>query len=137
MGLLYDGFQMPDRAALGDLDPSQWEIGLDGKPQDPFRHFNYLVLQRGDTGEMFTYTTAWITGRKAVGNLLRHYDRMQRTHPDMYPIVRLQVGGFFHRDERVGWVQTPVFKVVGRQPKDSAAKPDSSYAADLNDQIGF
>jgi hypothetical protein len=31
MGLLYDGFQMPDRNALGDLDPSKWELGLDGR----------------------------------------------------------------------------------------------------------
>jgi hypothetical protein len=26
MGLLYDGFEMPDRATLGDDDQSQWEI---------------------------------------------------------------------------------------------------------------
>jgi hypothetical protein len=48
------------------------------------------------------------------------------------------VGGFQHRDERVGWVATPVFAVVGRTPKDSAAKPDTSLAADMNDEIpGF
>jgi hypothetical protein len=137
MGLLYDGFQMPDHSALGDLDPSKWEIGLDGRPQDPWRHFNYLVLQRGDTGEMFTYTAGSVTGRRAVGNLLRHYDRLQKTHPDMYPVVRLKVGGFNHRDERVGWVQTPVFAVVGRHPKDDAAKPDSSPQADFDDSVPF
>ena len=95
---------MPDRDTLGDPDPSKWEMGLDGKPADPWRHFIYLVLQRGDTAELFTYTTCSVTGRRAIGNLLRHYDRMQRTHPDMYPVVRLKVGGFNHRDERVGWV---------------------------------
>jgi hypothetical protein len=137
MGLLYDGFQMPDRKALGDIDPSQWELGLDGKPSDPWRHFNYLVLQRGDTGEMFTYTTASVTGRRAVGNLLRHYDRLQKTHPDMYPVVRLKTGGFNHRDERVGWVQVPVFAVVGRHAKDDAAKPDSSPQADFDDSIPY
>jgi hypothetical protein len=137
MGLLYDGFRMPQRNALGDLDSSKWEVGLDGKLQDPWRHFNYLVLQRGDTGEMFTYTTASVTGRRAVGNLLRHYDRLQKTHPDMYPVVCLKTGGFNHRDPRVGWVQVPVFAVVGRHPKDDAAKPDSSPAADMSDQIPF
>ena len=55
----------------------------------------------------------------------------------MYPVVRLKVGGFNHRDERVGWVPTPVLAVVGRAPKDSAAKPDSSPAADMSDQIAF
>jgi hypothetical protein len=137
MGLLYDGFRMPDRNTLGDPDPSKWEIGLDGRPQDPWRHFNYLVLQRGDSSEMFTYTTASVTGRRAVGNLLRHYDRLQRTHADCYPVVRLRTGGFNHRDPRVGWVTTPVFAVVGRHPKDSTAQPDSSTAADMTDEIAF
>jgi hypothetical protein len=137
MGLLYDGFVMPERKLLGDADPTKWEVGLDGKPQDPWQHHIYLVLQRGDTAELFTFTTASVTGRRAIGSLLRHYDRMQRTHPDMYPVIRLKVGGFNHRDERVGWVATPVFAVVGRQPKDTAAKPDGSPAADMSDQIPF
>jgi hypothetical protein len=137
MGLLYDGFDMPDRESLGDTNPATWELGLDGRPADPWRHFTYLVLQRGDTGELFTYTTSSVTGRRAVGNLLKHYNRMEQTHPDMYPVVRLKVGGFNHRDERVGWVQVPVFAVVGRQPKDSAAKPDTSPAGDMSDQIPF
>jgi hypothetical protein len=34
-------------------------------------------------------------------------------------------------------VQVPVFAVVGRHPKDDAAKPDSSPAADMSDQIPF
>ena len=125
MGLLYDGYIMPPRATLGDTDVSQWEIGLDGKPADPWQHFIYLVLQRGDTGELFTYTTSSVTGRRAIGNLLRHYDRLQRTHPDMYPCVRLKTGGFNHRDDRVGWVNVPVLAVVGRAPKDSTAKPNT------------
>jgi len=72
-----------------------------------------------------------------VGNLLRHYDRLTKTHPDMYPVVRLKAGGFNHRDERVGWVNTPVFAVVGRTPKDSAAKPDTSLAAQMDDELPF
>lgn len=62
---------------------------------------------------------------------------MQKTHPDMYPVVHLKVGGFNHRDERVGWVQVPVFAVVGRGPKDSAAKPDTSLPRDMDDRIPF
>jgi hypothetical protein len=135
MGLLYDGFTMPDRNTLGDLNVAEWELGLDGKPQDPWQHFIYLVLQRGDTRELFTYTTSSITGRRAVGNLLRHYDRLQKTNPEVYPIIRLKVGGFQHRDDRVGWVNVPVLAVMGQTPKSGAAKPDSSLAADLNDEI--
>jgi hypothetical protein len=135
MGLLFDGFVMPPRETLGDDDQTQWETGLDGKPADPWQHHMYLVLQRGDTGELFTYVTSSLTGRRAIGNLLRHYKRMQRTNPDQYPVVRLKTGGFQHRDDRVGWVATPVLAVVGRMAKDSAARPDTSVAADMNDEI--
>jgi hypothetical protein len=137
MGLLYDGFAMPERITLGDDDQTKWELGLDGRPQDPWQHHVYLVLQRGDTAELFTYVTSSVTGRRAIGNLLRHYDRMERAHPDQYPVIRLKTGGFNHKDERVGWVSTPVLAVVGRAPKDSAAKPDTSPAADMSDQIPF
>jgi hypothetical protein len=134
-GLLYDGFVMPPRDALGDLNPSQWAEGLSGQPEDPWRHQVCLVLQRTDTAELFTFVTTSLTGRRAVGNLLRHYDRMQRLNPGELPVVKLKPGGFNHRDPRVGWVATPQFQIVGRAPRDSVAKPDTSVAADMNDQI--
>jgi hypothetical protein len=137
MGLLFDRFALPPRDTLGDDDQTQWETGLDGKPADPWQHHMYLVLQRGDTGELFTFVTSSQTGRRAVGTLLRHYKRMRLTSPDQYPVVRLKTAGFQHSDDRVGWVATPALTVVGRAAKDSVAKPDTSVAADLNDQIPF
>jgi hypothetical protein len=96
-----------------------------------------MMLQRADTGELFTFVTSSVTGRRAIGTLLRHYDRMQRTHPDQYPVIRLKIGGFQHKDDRVGWVKVPVLAVVGRQAKDDAARPDTSLAADMNDSLPF
>lgn len=137
MGLLYDGFRMPARAELGDLDKDDWPAGLSGAPEDPWKHHIYLVLQHADTAVLFTFATSSMTGRRAVGNLLRHYDRTRRTHPDELPVIKLKVGGFQHRNERIGWVSTPVFAVVGRAPRDSAAKPDTSTQGQLDDQIPF
>jgi hypothetical protein len=137
MGLLYDGFQMPSRASLGDSDEAEWPEGLSGKPSDPWLHQMNLVLQHAETRELYTFSTTSITGRRAVGNLLRHYNRMTRTNPGEIPVIKLKVGGFNHRDERIGWVSTPVFAVVGRVPRDSAAKPDTSVAGDMNDSIPF
>ncbi len=137
MGLLYGGFQMPPTDGLSDRDPSKWPIGLDGKPADPWQHHVYLVLQNVITKEMFTFVTSSKTGRRAVGNLLRHHDRVRRAHPDDCPIVRLKVGGFQHPDDRVGWVKTPSLAVVGRRPRDSSAVPDTSLGGDLNDEIPF
>jgi hypothetical protein len=138
MGLLYEGWRMPNRDTLGDADVRKWATGLDGKPADPWQHHIYLVLQAVETSELFTFVTSSVTGRRAIGNLLRHYDRMVRTNPNEYPVVRLKVGGFNHRDDRVGWVAVPVFAVVGRRDKDAGlAKPDTSPSGDLNDAIGF
>jgi hypothetical protein len=135
MGLLYDGFAMPPRDELDEQDPSTWDTGLDGRPADPWVHQMMLVLQNGATGELSTFVTSSKTGRRAVGNLLRHYNEMLRLSPGELPVIRLKKGGFAHRDERIGWVAVPAFAVVARAPRDSAAKPDTSTAADLNDEI--
>jgi hypothetical protein len=137
MGLLYEGFGMPPRESLPDQDRSTWEQGLDGKPADPWQHHVYLVLQKAETGELFTFVTSSTTGRRAIGTLLRHYDRMQRSHPNEYPVIRLKLGGFQHKDDRVGWVKVPVLAVVGRHAKDDTARPDTSLAADMNDNLPF
>jgi hypothetical protein len=133
MGLLYDGFVMPDRKTLGDLDKSKWELGLDNEPDDPWQHHQYLVLQQADTKELFTFVTSSKTGRRAVGNLLRHYDRLRRSNANDVPVVRLCTGGYKHKDDRVGWVVTPVFVVFGKTPRDSAVKPDTSTGGVLNE----
>jgi hypothetical protein len=136
-GLLYDSFTMPARSTLGDSDESLWSAGLSGRPEDPWKHQVCVVLQNTQTQELFTFGTMSATGRRSVGNLLRHYDRMRRTNPNDLPVVRLKAGGFNHRDERIGWVATPVFVVVGRAPRDSVAVPDTSIEADLNDAVPF
>jgi hypothetical protein len=134
MGLLYDGYQMPPRESLGDTDEAAWEMGLDGKPADPWVHAIYLVLQRADNSELFTFVAMSKTARRAIGVLLRHYDRMQRTNPGYLPIVALKVGGYQHRDTRVGWVKTPVIAAMGQVPGDKAV---NSAPADMNDEIPF
>ena len=135
MGLLYDGFAMPLRETLGDTDMTQWDEGLGGKPEDPWQHQVNIVLQKCATGELFCFSTSSATGRRAVGNLLRHYDRMRRNGNDV-PVVRLKVGGFQHKDSRVGWVKCPVFTVVGRTARDSAAK-SNGVAPDPLDERPF
>jgi hypothetical protein len=137
MGLLYDGYVMPVRESLGDLDQEQWEEGLDGAPADPWQHHIYLPLQNSVTLELFTFVTSSKTGRRAVGTLLRHFDRMRRTAPDEIPVIKLGKGGFHHRDDRIGFVVTPTFIVLGKSPRDGVAAPDTSTAGILNDKVNF
>jgi hypothetical protein len=136
-GNLYEGFVMPTRDTLGDLDQTQWETGLSGQPQDPWQHQMSVVLQETASLEILTFSTTSTTGRRAVGNLLRHYERLRRADANLYPIVRFKPGGFQHKDPRVGWVAVPQFVVVGKAPKDTAVKPDTSLASEMNDEIPF
>src|SRR5262249_2173604 len=91
-GLLYDGFKPPPGETLGDLDRSKWNDGLNGEPEDPWKHQLNLVLQMVGTQEMFTFVTTSESGRRAVGSLMRHYNRMRQRHPDELPVVKLKPG---------------------------------------------
>ena len=134
-GLLYDDFVMPRRESLGDLDQTLWEPGLDNLPADPWQHHMCLVLQRCATKEMFTFDTSSKTGRRAVGVLLKHYNRTLKSCPDDVPVVKLKTGGYRHTDDRVGWVNVPLFLVVGNGKKDGSAVPDTSLPGFLDDEI--
>src|SRR5262249_50307424 len=44
-GLLYDNYIMPPREALGDTDESDWPLGLDNRPTDPWLHQILIPIQ--------------------------------------------------------------------------------------------
>jgi hypothetical protein len=136
-GLLYHGFAMPDREDLGDLDQHAWPIGLSGAPTDPWLHQVNLVLQHRATAELFTFATTSPTGRRAVGDLLKHFERLVRSGSKEVPLVKLRPGGFNHRDARIGWVATPNFVIVGSAPRDSAAEPEPTTGDVLDDELPF
>jgi hypothetical protein len=110
-GLLYaPDFALPERGQLGDADPRKWEINF-GKPQDPWKLEMLLVLRRVATQELMTFSTMNKTGRRAVGGLLKHYNRLQRSNPGSFPVVRLKPGSY--PDEEFGRVLIPTFPVGG------------------------
>ena len=61
-----------------------------------------LVLRRPATLELATFSTMSKTGRRAVGTLLKHYDRLQNSTPGAYPAVRLKPGGYQDSSIRLG-----------------------------------
>jgi hypothetical protein len=135
MGPLFGGYIVPPRDSLGENDSTQWKTGLNGEPEDPWQEHNYVVLESVENGDLVTFATSSPTGRRAVGLLLKSYIAEQKRHPDTYPLVRLK-----HQDKTGPnglKYKVPLFVVVGRTPKDSAAKPDTSLAADMSDAIPF
>ena len=53
MGGMFSGYVPPPRSELGDNDPSSWEEGLSGKPQDPWKSQVLLPLKEADGERLF------------------------------------------------------------------------------------
>jgi hypothetical protein len=133
-GQPYKGWRKPKRETLGDNDPAQWPIGpLSGKAEDPWKEQANLVLVDPTTRAFFTFATTSKTGLSGVGALLQHYNRMLKHDADSYPIVELAPSGY--EDKRYGWVNKPVFAIIGRTPKNSTVTPATDVAADMNDEL--
>ena len=137
MSPLFGGFLPPPRTELGDANKSLWEIGPNGEPADPWQMQMVLPLVEPKTGEPYVFATTSVTGRNAVGKLVTACKQLRKKNPDVYPVVRLDVGGYQHRDPRIGWVAVPAFPVVGQSPKDGTAVPDTSLEGNLDDCIPF
>jgi hypothetical protein len=135
MGPIFSGFVPPDRSTLGDQDETKWEKGLDGKPQNPWQFQLMVPMQVVETGELLIFSTRTNTGKRAVDNLIEQCERMQQREPDFYPIIKLGIGGFQHRDERVGWVKTPALPRVGKAPKSDVSMATTSVADAMSDEI--
>jgi hypothetical protein len=137
MGRVFDGFVPPDRAELGDNDPELWEKDLGGRPSDPWVSQLMVPMQDVATGDMYIFVTSSATGRSAVNNLIAQCERMQKHEPDFYPVIKLAIGGFQHRDSRVGWVKTPAFPRVGKAPRADVSAAATSASDDMSDSVPF
>jgi hypothetical protein len=137
MGPVFDGYVPEARESLGDSDPDKWEIGLSGKPADPWQFQVLVPMQDTKTGELYIFGTTSLTGRNACDDVIAKCARMLTMEPEFYPVVKLDVSGFQHRDDRIGWVKTPTFPRIGKAPKSDASAVQTSLEDQLNDVIPF
>lgn len=133
MGLVGDGFVPPRRAELGDTDKEAWEKDDRGDPKDPWQLSNELpMVMREDTGNVFLFVTSSRGGLSALGELCKAYGRRMRTHPDEYPVIRLDFGSYMHPNKNFGRIKFPKFEIVAwtnKEPWDEAAGGDAPEAA--------
>ena len=85
-GLLFDGYEMLEPRGARRPRPDQVGIGF-GRParRSVAASAKSIVLQNTETAELFTFSTTSKTGRRAVGNLLRHYTACRRPSPTSCP----------------------------------------------------
>jgi hypothetical protein len=65
------GQPLPDRAELGDTDQTLWSLGLNGKPEDPWKQYAKLILGAMANGEQISFGMTAITARISAGQLAR------------------------------------------------------------------
>jgi hypothetical protein len=104
------------RDELGDTDQSQWPADKTGTPKDPWQFTNYLPMM-DDKGEVYTFTTSSRGGIGAIALLLRKYTNHRKRHPDVFPVITLNVDSYQHKDRNLGRIQFPVFQPAGYAPK--------------------
>ena len=137
MGLVFDGFNPVERNELDDQDQSLWEVGISGEPTDPWQFQILLPLQDTESGELLIFGTTSKTGRGACDNVISMCERMQRSEPDYYPIIRLDVGSYLHKNPRIGKVLKPQFTRIGRALKADVSVSSTDASDDFNDAVPY
>jgi hypothetical protein len=134
-----DTFRRPGRGELGDADPTQWPLSkFDNQPTDPWKECVLVPLEDGSSGELFTLRVQSRPGSAAISatdGLLRHCRQLAKRQPDVFPVIKIKMGTYESRKYGPQW--KPVYQIVGRTPKTSVTAPDTSIAADMNDEVGF
>ena len=100
------------RAELGDTDHAAWEQGLDGRPRDPWM-FTFMFNLMDENGQLYTFSNGSDGTKSALKVLGESYAVVYRHRPDDFPIVTLGKSGYNHKNKQIGWVNTPLFNIVG------------------------
>jgi hypothetical protein len=115
IGFIRTGFVPKQRNDLDALDESEWSIGPDGKPSDPWNWAYYLRLV-DENGGAFVWTASSVGARGAIGDLAKQFARKNRN-----PIVRLDSGSYKHA--QYGKVFVPVLAVVSWEDEEAGGAP--------------
>jgi hypothetical protein len=134
---LADGDEPKTRDQLGDEDQDRWEKDAAGVVKDPWQFTNYLPML-DDNGELYTFTTSSRGGIGAIAKIARVYAQHRKRHPDVFPLVKLGVDSYQHKDTRLGRIKFPVFEPAGYASKTDflAALAAAGYAAATVEPVG-
>jgi hypothetical protein len=130
--------KLPDRAELGDLDETQWELSPDGKSRkDPWQNTRFVYLIDPITNEAFTFTTSSWGGRNAVIDLADQIVRTRRVRAGVVPLVELCAASHI---TKFGRKSKPHFKVIewrGGTPEDDPQPQIECVTPEgvINDQL--
>jgi hypothetical protein len=129
-----------ERDELGDLDQSQWPLGMNGEIEDPWKPQFAIPMQRHDAGgEIFIYVARGIVQMNAVGDLLGRWRFHPKRKAGFIPVIRIESGTYPSR-KYGGRKPKPMLVIDGwvtltGEPAPELPKP--TMAEDLNDKIDY
>ena len=144
------GIPPKKRGELGDDDKTLWELDNQGKPRDPWQFTNYLPLMN-EKSDLFTFTTSSRGGLGAIADLSRRYALHRKRHPNVFPVIALNVDSYQHKIRELGRIKFPVFEPAGYAPKNDflaalagagliateSETAEADPADELNDEVPF
>jgi hypothetical protein len=131
-----------ERERLGDLDESQWGIGLNGQPADPWVLQSLLPMEDPEDEEVRVFVASSAGGKRAIAELVDRYVTRVRRHAfSGLPLIRLQK--IMMPTKKFGNVPRPLFEITGwteqdvREPIRELQVPEKLGNADMDDEIPF
>jgi len=119
MSVLAENPMLIKREALGDTDQAQWELGMNGLPDDPWKlTFEGVFRNPDDAEDLYTFATSSTGGRNAMATLAKSYLSHRRMVPTDYPIVELGVSSYKHPNKNYGIIKSPSFEIIEWVPAD-------------------
>jgi len=132
----HNGQLHPYREDLGDLDQTEWEIGIGGLPSDPHKDTRHVYLVNLRSGKTYTLVGDTIGMRQAVGELKDAIAIVRQAKPHALPVVQLATSTM---KTRYGLRPRPSFEIIdcGTPAAPAQAPQQIEHAAsdELNDQI--
>jgi hypothetical protein len=106
--------QLPQVRDLPNRDKSQWPLGPDGQPKDPWSpDVRFLATGLDKPYEGYTVTgSSWGMWNAAI-KLCEEFDRDRDNHPGQLPIVQLGSFKKAAQDRRIGKIDKPSLTVIG------------------------
>jgi hypothetical protein len=143
IGKAIEKWMPPERDELDDNDAAKWEMGLDGKPKDPWCFQHLLPFEHLESGEVVIFVTPSVGGMIATEELVREYARrLKRKGSRSLPIVKLASKEM--PTKSFGKVPRPYFEVDGWEDAPDApigaavnGGPSAPAAGEMNDEIPF
>jgi hypothetical protein len=132
--------KVPERDELGDNNRTEWPIGLNGEPDDPWKPQFVIPMARHDSGgELYVYVARGVVAMNSAGDLLGRWRYHPKRKAGLVPVIHIESGTY--PSKRFGGRKPkPVLKIddwVTRTGEPPPAIAKSSLSEELNDSIDY